>query len=405
MPCQEPPVPAQVAQSVDPVLGRRLWRPVERPGVIDPGPSRAMFTRHQRMVTGLPLAELLSRHTGSTSDLDGASVPIVYALPSQLPPVPDSRPGDAQPTMAPSSPIVSARPVQPAAGPAGSMPGRPALDSAPMPARSPDVPVAHGGAPVAHDVAASWVVQHELVASAQVGPGQVTSTPAQPGAGSAQSEQSGRSASRQVVPPSAVSPLGSAETVARRSSFPDPPPGDRLLRELRTPSRSLPGAAAADPRPTEPGLRRSRTAVADSQQDLPAGVIPAEPGRAHRSMREEGSGMPLAVARPAPAVVHSHARPGEPLLLVDLQAATSWSTRNRALTAEHQESRVSRTPGTGQVPRTGQAASAPRSADRAAPAPAHRQAAAPMDVERIVDAVHRRFVRRLAIEAERRAMR
>ncbi|MGH3942303.1 MAG: hypothetical protein ACRDTG_27520, partial [Pseudonocardiaceae bacterium] len=76
----------KVVQSLDPVLVRRLWRPVERPGVIDPRPARAMLTRHQRMVAGLPLAELVSRHTGSVLD---PVVPIVYVLPSQSPPIPD----------------------------------------------------------------------------------------------------------------------------------------------------------------------------------------------------------------------------------------------------------------------------------------------------------------------------
>jgi len=52
----------------------------------------------------------------------------------------------------------------------------------------------------------------------------------------------------------------------------------------------------------------------------------------------------------------------------------------------------------------GPQAGAPRRADR--PAQARAQAAAPaIDVEHIVDAVHRRFVRRLAIESERRAVR
>ncbi|MGH3924021.1 MAG: hypothetical protein ACRDTT_14320, partial [Pseudonocardiaceae bacterium] len=70
--------------ALDPVLVHRLWRPVERPGVIDPRPARAMLTRHQRMVAGLPLAELVSRHTGSVLD---PVVPIVYVLPSQSPPI------------------------------------------------------------------------------------------------------------------------------------------------------------------------------------------------------------------------------------------------------------------------------------------------------------------------------
>jgi hypothetical protein len=45
----------------------------------------------------------------------------------------------------------------------------------------------------------------------------------------------------------------------------------------------------------------------------------------------------------------------------------------------------------------------PRGADRGGAA--QRQVSAPIDVEHIVDTVHRRFVRRLAIEAERRAVR
>ncbi|MGH3943133.1 MAG: hypothetical protein ACRDTG_31825 [Pseudonocardiaceae bacterium] len=485
---KEPTMPEEVAQSVDPVLVRRLWQPVDRPGVIDPGPSCAMLARHQRMVTGLPLAELVSRHTGSTSDL-GATVPIVYALPSQAPPLPDSRFSGAQLNAAVSSPIVPARLAQPAVGPARStqwVPERSSeLDSSRAQSGSGSTPTISPGDVAGSPAAIAVPPADNAVSSTQtavlstdnvpstdnvvpvvppslpsdslsvgrlpldrhtsepgspdsrspntgivptdarqivVGPGQPTIDSAQvvigPGRAAIGSPQlrvgSARSAPAQVVPDSPPLPsvsraaVSTAESAALSIVRPHvaAPPLDRLARELYPPGRRLPGAETIDPGPAGPGPQQPRT-PADSQRVLPAGVIPAGLGGASRSVRADRSGTPLVVARPVATVAHSDVRPGEPLLLVDLETATARAVRNRPGSAEQQESAG------GHVAGVGRAAGAPRSADRGVQdrgvqdrgVQARRPAAAPMDVERIVDAVHRRFVRRLAIEAERRTVR
>ncbi|MGH3928916.1 MAG: hypothetical protein ACRDTF_02945, partial [Pseudonocardiaceae bacterium] len=126
---------------------------------------------------------------------------------------------------------------------------------------------------------------------------------------------------------------------------------------------------------------------------------PPESGRLEAGRLEFGStGHEMAVA-----VHRPQSRPPEPLLLVDLAVAASRSAREHPIVAGQHEPARSRVPVAGHVPAAGQDAGGPRSADRAASA--LRQPSAPIDVERIVDAVHRRFVRRLAIEAERRAVR
>src|SRR5437867_2129619 len=68
-------------QSLDPKLLRRLWRPVEGPGLVSPKPARAILARHQAVAAGLPLADLLHRRAGPLPDMPGAQVPIVYAQP------------------------------------------------------------------------------------------------------------------------------------------------------------------------------------------------------------------------------------------------------------------------------------------------------------------------------------
>ena len=82
-----PPAEPGWAQAVDPVLVRRLMRPVDRPGVIDPRPAREVLARNLGMATALPLAERLLRR----ADLADAAVPgppIVYARPVAAAPRP-----------------------------------------------------------------------------------------------------------------------------------------------------------------------------------------------------------------------------------------------------------------------------------------------------------------------------
>lgn len=416
--------PPEQVLALDPVLVRRLWRPVERPGVIDPGPARAMLTRHQRMVAGLPLAELVSRHTGSVLD---PAVPIVYALPVQSPPAPASRPTEGRRGPAASSPIVPARPAQPASGLAQSAhrAPTPAAPGSPVPSSSPAaVPVAHDAVPVAHDATPLLIVQGTVA------------EPAAPGS------------------PPATSPPEQAGPVVQGSPLPGPRPLDLSLLDLRTlEAGSLdPGSDPGTQRPGtlpvagSPARLSSPAAVPVSHDATPplivqrklaaptapgsTAVVPAEPGGAHRPAPAAGSATPLVLARPAPwpswerparTLAHPESvrresvppefgqtspavavpvhrppsRPQEQLPLVDIAAVRT--TRSRPVPADQRE------PVVGHVPVAGQDAGAPRSADRAAQP--RRQATASVDVEHIVEAVHRRFVRRLAIEAERRAVR
>lgn len=441
----EPAVPAEAAQSVDPALVRRLWRPVERPGVIDPGPARAMLARHQRMVAGLPLAELVARHIGAISDLDGATVPIVYALPSQPPPLPTSRPSDAQFNVAGSGPIVSARPAQQSARLSQPPPG-PAQSASMQAAPGSSIPLSVSPVvSVPHDTVASLVVPRAPFSDPRsvdrlplelhtpdpgssdtgigsidpeqsaAGHGQSMVGTAQPAVEVARSVQTapGQPAPVQAAPGSShlpsVFPTLAAIDNATASQVVHPQAAVPL--GLRSPSVvSPPDADATDSRPASSGPQRP-SAPASSQPVVPAGIVRAELGSAPRSIPDGGSETPIVVAaRPAARVaVQPHVRPEQPLLLVDLEAATSRPGRNRPVTAGHRESGagVGRTPGAGRLSGAAQAVGAPHIADRAAQeqAQARRQVTAPVDVERIVDAVHRRFVRRLAIEAERRAVR
>ncbi|MGQ0778520.1 MAG: hypothetical protein ACT4NY_29605 [Pseudonocardiales bacterium] len=469
---EEPTMLAEAAQAVDPVLVRRLWRPVERPGVIDPGPARAMLTRHQRMVAGLPLAELVSRHTGAISDLDGAAVPIVYALPSQPPPFPASRLSDAHLNAAVSSPIVSARPA-PVAGPV-----QPVQPVQPSPVQSSPVQAAPGSllppsalpvVSVTYDAATSLVVQPPSVSD----PRSVDQLPFELHTPDPRSSDP-RSPDTRIAPTGRVQPAlrdemrptaahdrsavaefdtsvvrvassssgvelgdsrasrgqatGPVQAVSGSSHLPSVSPTvvatDKAAVSLVVQPKVAAPLRLGSPSPGSPrngpGPVARRPLFSDSRSvdrlplDLrifghrPPDARVTAPGPADPEPVDHGLQRPGTPARPAVgAAVHPHVRAEQPLLLVDLEAVTARPARNRAVTAEHREAPTGRTSGPGHVQGAGQAVGALPHADHAAQtqAQARRQATAPVDVERIVDAVHRRFVRRLAIEAERRAVR
>jgi len=426
MQSQEPGMPEQVAQSLDPALVGRLRRPVERPGVIDPGLARAMFARHQRMATGWPLADLVARHTGSTLDPAG-TVPIVYVLPAQPPPAPDSLPRQTPSAPAGSGPIVTGRPAR---------------------------PHAPGAVPAAHEAPPTLVVQRKI---------DVQAPPV----------------SR--IPPDLASPELAPRDLAPRDLWAPAgrPPADRLsadrlsagrlpadrLSAGRLPADRLSengpvGATAPDPTPLRPGMSAAAsappvvfaapggapTAARAAVGGTPIGTPPSTPlplvqlstGSRHNTgtgHHVHGGAVPLVVAaaptpwpsaensaratphgpadlaRPAPANSVNRPLPSlrEPLLLVGLAAATSRSTQDSPGTAERRDlvaGRPGRPPVAGRPdrpPGAGEAAPAVPSAGGAARP--HRPSAAEVDVEHIVDTVHRRFVRRLAVEAERRAVR
>lgn len=262
----EPTAHAEVAQSRDPALAldlalvRRLWRPVERPGVIDPGLARTILARHQQMVAGLPLAELVSRHTGSASDLAGTAVPIVYALPSQSPPHPDSRPSGAQLNVAAARPIVSVGPAEPvarSAQPVRSVSPQVALGSSGVPSVSPTVSVTH-------DAAIPLVVGRGLVTPPAAG-----SLPATPPPDSAVS-----------LPDIAVPPSDVAVSVVRGPAVPDPRPLDLLPLDLHTPGSGSPDAALPDAALPDAGIASAGPAqsVAGLARSVSPQVAPGSSG-------------------------------------------------------------------------------------------------------------------------------
>ena len=83
---ETPPPPGQAwRDALDPALLRRLWRRAERPGLARPWQAQATLARHRRMVSGLPLAELLQRRAEILADGRAAWAPIVYARPAAPP--------------------------------------------------------------------------------------------------------------------------------------------------------------------------------------------------------------------------------------------------------------------------------------------------------------------------------
>lgn len=413
--------------ALDPVLVHRLWRPVERPGVIDPGPARAMLARHQRMVAGLPLAELVSRHTGSVLD---PAVPIVYALPVQSPSPPASPsvhrststlvvqheitlpPTAAPPAAAAPSAAVALSPAasSSSSGGAGPVPERP-LPTGP---REP-----HPPAPALRMPAAGPLAVDSLGAGPR-------------GAGPREPRPSrwGTSAAPDLPPPDA--PAGRAATPTRPappvSNRMDLPPLEPRMPDARPSEAGSPSARSADPGPPRTGVPAAMGAprvvlagaggvsrpagAADGGAPLVRAAPPAPwPSWAPpvaAGVPRESAQLPRAVAA---TVTPTRSRLGEPLLLVDPTPTASRPAGDRSAATGQWAPGVDHVPAVihapvgGHPPGTGQGAAARRGADRAAQAQTGRWATGPVDVEHIVEAVHRRFVRRLAIETERRGVR
>ena len=68
--------------ALDANLVRRLWRPVAQPGLVKAGQAQALLTRHQYMLPGSPLANLF-RRAQNGPETNVAQVPIVYAQPAR----------------------------------------------------------------------------------------------------------------------------------------------------------------------------------------------------------------------------------------------------------------------------------------------------------------------------------
>jgi hypothetical protein len=393
---------------LDPALVRRLSRPAARPSVIDHGPVRALIARHRGMAVELPLADLVSRHTGSVSDLAASALPVVYAQPAPSPSTSDSDASEAPSSPAASSPVVPARagrwawsPLTSApdsdSGPSEVRPG-PSASSPVVSARHPDRAVRPGDSMPAPTVS---TVFPRAITTGNAAPAVRNMTPSPV-------------VQRQVAAPSApgVAPPDRAWSV---------PPSALSSLDLH-----LPHGGGRDFVPSGPGPTRS-PGQAGSPQAVPSMAVSA--GRGERpAVPADRVETPLVSARPMPwrvldrplrtdahpgaAVVVSaqrpRSRPGVPLLLVDLAVAAARPARGHPDPGERRETPESlgwNVSGTGQrtVPEREVARSAAQKIART-PQPV-RPEATPVDIAHIVDLVHNRFVRKLAVEAERRMVR
>jgi hypothetical protein len=341
---------------LDRALVRRLSRPVARPGVIDQGPARATLARHTRMATELSLAELGSRHAGSV--FAETTVPIVYAQRVQSPAA-RSEVRVSPPT---STPVVAAaRP-----------PATPSLSTSDS-----DVTGAGPGLPVSSPATPAHSVR--------------PARPALPRALSGQRPQAspdtGVPVARDTIP--AVPKVTPSQVVQRQVAAPPmPAPPLTPLPPTAPPDHAGP-VLPRSPGPRSPEPRMPLT----GGQDFGA--------------RVEHAVSPLVVVDP----VRTNVRPVEPLVLLDpaMAAVQSAGVQPAAAGRQATPQPVARSAA---VPAN--SANGTRSAQ-----PGHRETvpvdsgqvdsgqagSGQVDIGHIVDLVHNRFVRKLAVEAERRAVR
>jgi len=344
-------------------LTRHLARRAERPGLVDQAAVRATVARHTRMATALPLAEVVARHVGSVSD--DPAVPIVYARPA--PDVDGGSGGD-----------LSRRAGLAGPAPAGDVP----------PA---DLPVARAAAaPLAGRPGPSSAPPATARSAAPAG-----GPMAAPGAGMMAGPPSGPDAR-----PGGPEPLPDAPAPIRSAAAPGmvqrlvatPAPAGSITGAPGVPAAPAPGPwpVAPAPGPVIPGL-----AEPDLGGDAPGGPLPVTraTGLTGRPARP-ASGAPVAYAR-SPG-----SRPPGPLVFLDPAVATA---RPEPGASPFPHRPAPAPPEIRPFPQAGQpwpAETAGRP-NRLEPAPRDRTA----DIAHIVDLVHDRFVRRLAVEAERRAVR
>jgi hypothetical protein len=364
-------------QSLDPKLLRRLWRPVERPGLVSPKPARALLARHQAVAAGLPLADLPHRRAGPLPDMPGAQAPIVYAQPR--PPLAAGDPSSTRPAQASAAaprPRVTAGIAQPAQAPQ----------------------LAHlSPAPIARNSAAPLVVQRKADSSA-----------------------AGRSAPPALAPQPPISPAlprypaltpvaagQSSSILAERSHAPPElgnPPTIPVARTLDTSIVDSP-LPLVDPAPLaypRTPMYAAGVAPAVAQSSAPERlVVRSAPARPAAAMA-----LPWLAGVPAMPVVHEQiAR--QPMLAPNLSAAQARAPLPLVAVAHPAVSQ----PAVGAQSPPKPRPSPPYSPAPSAPEPAARSAAPQrseqpaVDIDRIVDKVHRKFLRQLAIEGERRGVR
>ena len=437
-------------QAVDPDLVDRLLRRAEQPGLVRPRLAQAVLRRYLAMVAGLPLAELLHRRWEAGLEVPSAPLALVYARPAGWPAAAEEeaagtrRPASAGPEAQPR-PVVEARVAQPGQAPA-DLPGsslQAGPDAAPTSgsAARPVAPRPAAGSPDATPAAAlRRVLVPDRRSSASPGTpptaaatpsrrsGGVGPAPAVPGSGGvgpapAPSRSGGvgpAAAPSWPEHPSARPAVAAARTPAVRAAAPALPlvvPGSPLLGNAgarrgdpptTAPARPLgpttyldPPPAGPPPRPLGPGQPSpsgNGPAVVTAWASPPPahwdvgapGAVPVVHEQITHAVRTSGSpahrqqAFPLADATAAAAATRSAVEPVEPVRSVP---ATAGPARLRPVPAAR-----------GPV-QPGRAAP-----DPAAPADAHRPAVSQVDIERIVDKVHRKLMHRLAIEGERRGM-
>ncbi|GAA3812830.1 hypothetical protein GCM10022226_36890 [Sphaerisporangium flaviroseum] len=390
----------------DPALVRRLGRRALRPGVIDPGPAREILARHRGMMPDLPLVERVARH--AAPEPGDATPPVVYGTPVPADVTAPAAGHPAEPlaavVRAPAAYEVSTPPTYVVSAPA-------AYDVSTSPTYDVSAAVTYGGQGTAGSGATGGlpVVQRKLAAPAAAVSSPVRAARPLPVAvprARARSHQGGaagharpfheRAGSPPVVTPIArdhaggpplVVPVAPGRAGGPRIASPltpDPPGALPVVspRVRRSPDGSLTSPAA------------TRTDSLRSTAELPPLVFPARP------VLRAGEPLPLA-GPPARGTAPAGPRNGPP---APPPAATGRIVRpgtGRAAPARAEMAPMGTVP-TG----TAQRGTAPRDEGAtAARVPVRPPSPAPVDIEQIVETVHRRFARRLAIEAERRGAR
>jgi hypothetical protein len=417
----------------DPVLLSTLVRRANRPGLIDPTLAHAIITRRDQMVAPLPLADLLTRHT-SASELP-AAVPIVYAQPVHPQPMPST------PTPATPPPlVVIATPNGPerrtrVSGTSDSR-GPAPRDQSPFTAQSPSAartqPTPSGQAlsPDRNPAAAPQSAPRGQAPSA----GQIPVTAAHPQpAAHPQNVSAPRSPGPHLpATPSPAPPLPPAQLPGLPLPAPQLPgarlPEPKLSGPHETMEKGAGGNTPIAPAPPQPGLSSSAPlTMATQARSAPA--VPAWPTDsppANPGIRPMPDG-PIASPDPAALpVVHAQAplpntaravpivRPRADSRLAEPSLTQLPTTRASVHNgAVHPELTVHAPAPSGQhrpiqtLPFVDLAASQPRQPGPppTAPTRVEQPNTPPLDIAQIVDTVHRKFLRRLAVEAERRAVR
>lgn len=412
----------------------RLHRRAERPGLARPWQGHAILERHRRMVSRLPLAELLQRRAEMLADASPAWAPIVYARPAvPLParaapgsgpartaagPTPASREG------APPRPVALAMATRTAPGPATATAG-PAANRDGMatpPQRAPARP-APPHAPARAGPPAAWFVKERLAGVTAASsaarearpPAARPAAPEQPLAATRIAPAGLASPGELTAPPGPRQPAAESALAARPRVRPAPAPGPMLVAAA---PHSRPSSAQLSPQPppqpwvTAGGMTSYLPVRTAADRPVPGAARPVPQAADPRAGRAGASALPVVHERVAPVPGPAGtARPVPAGGRASLPLARATSGREPAGVPAWPV-----TPGGGRSPRrpplgrdTRAAAAVPAArgpgADRDRPRPGRSRAVlAPAEIDRIADKVQRKLTRRLAIEDERRGL-